>query len=267
MNAMDAQQANAMEKKWKALDRALRGVYDVPWQERKPFIADGAVTRCLGWNLDIRVHANERACDECPVCCETGVTTYTNEEHAGAFHSACSCHACADCIKKWVELQLPACRATFQVRVQCYGCHKMMPQKLVMMCEAAGELATQLQRREVLQRNSLFPKCMQVECRRTECVGIGYLGYETIMCMVCEDQWAAAEETVVHFGDHLLDVRELAKLSDGELATVKLSGTITVAMRKCPNCGMITEKNGGCDHMRCLKCNHEYYWSTGKKYR
>ncbi len=66
-----------------------------------------------------------------------------------------------------------------------------------------------------------------------------------------------------------LDIfNEHTKLMKGELATFKTEGACTVQMRKCPNpkCGVITEKNMGCDHMTCGMCQHQYYWSTGKPY-
>ena len=213
--------------------------------------------------------AHQQVQEQCPICCESvdADDLFTNEANAGPYMASCHCYACAKCIVKWVNTQLPACRANKLLRVQCYGCHKTMPQKLVLMNEAAVALATALERREVLQRNDLFPACMQVECRRIECVGIGYLGHETIMCMVCEEQWNASEDTVTHVGANTIDASELVKLGTGEFANLKVAEQLTITVRKCPNCGVITEKNGGCDHMSCGRCKHEYYWSTGKKYR
>ena len=208
-------------------------------------------------------------CQEmCPLCCEyfDEDDIYTNEEHAGSFMSACHCYACFNCITKWVTIQLPSCRANKTLRIQCYACHKTMPQKVVLLCEAAVALATALERREVLQRNDLFPTCMQVECRRAECVGIGYLGHETIMCMLCEEQWDALEDTVTHAGVNEINASELAGLTNGKLVKIKVGDTLTITVRKCPKCGVITEKNGGCDHMRCATCKHDYYWSTGQKF-
>ena len=230
-------------------------------------------TRCVRsksapCNLVVTSNAHQ-AQEQCPICCEyvDSHDLHSNETNAGPYMSACHCHACAKCIVKWVNMQLPVCRANKSLRVQCHSCHKTMPQKLVLMSNSALELATALERREVLQRNELFPACMQVECRNIECVGIGYLGHETIMCMICEEQWNASEETVVHIGANEIDASELAKLGNGQLANIKVADQLTITVRKCPNCGVITEKNGGCDHMRCRQCNHEYYWSTGKKYR
>ncbi|CAH3158678.1 unnamed protein product [Porites evermanni] len=29
---------------------------------------------------------------------------------------------------------------------------------------------------------------------------------------------------------------------------------------QCPNCGSCIEKNGGCNHMQCIKCKHDFCW-------
>jgi len=34
--------------------------------------------------------------------------------------------------------------------------------------------------------------------------------------------------------------------------------------RCCPNCFLIIEKNGGCDHMFCTRCSTSYNWSQSK---
>lgn len=35
----------------------------------------------------------------------------------------------------------------------------------------------------------------------------------------------------------------------------------------CPECKSSIEKNGGCMHMTCLNCKHEFHWLTGEKWR
>jgi len=35
----------------------------------------------------------------------------------------------------------------------------------------------------------------------------------------------------------------------------------------CPKCKSNIEKNGGCMHMTCLNCKHEFHWLTGEKWR
>lgn len=170
-------------------------------------------------------------------------------------------------LEKYVLTQLPACRANKMLRVQCFACPKTMPQQLVLRVKAADALAGQLDRREALQRNVLFPAELQVECRKAECVGIGYLGYETVMCMICEDQWdAALDEHAVHHAG----APNLVVLKDGSVVPEYLGADgKPLVVKTCPNprCGVLTEKNGGCDHMRCQLCKHEYFWSSGKAFR
>ena len=96
-----------------------------------------------------------------------------------------------------------------------------------------------------LEANPLYPRAMQVNCKRAECVGLGYLGFEQVMCFICEETWNADEETVVD----------------------PTSSSAMDAFKACPKCGVLIEKNGGCDHMTCKLCRHEWWWSTGKNYR
>ena len=37
-------------------------------------------------------------------------------------------------------------------------------------------------------------------------------------------------------------------------------------VKKCPNCGIITEKSSGCNHIICAKCNYQWCWLCNEKY-
>ncbi len=37
-------------------------------------------------------------------------------------------------------------------------------------------------------------------------------------------------------------------------------------VKKCPNCGIITEKNEGCNHIICSKCNYQWCWLCNEEY-
>ena len=153
-------------------------------------------------------------------------------------------------LQKWVREELPRCWAMRQLRVRCPACPKFLPQRVLFEEAAlaeASELAAQLERRDYLQANQLYPEPMQVECPLVGCVGIGYLGFETIMCMICEEVWSAEGEAVVKVA--------CSPTSEGE------------RIKKCPRCKVLIDKDGGCDHMCCSMCKHEFYWSTLKAYR
>ena len=152
---------------------------------------------------------------------------------------------------------------------------------------AAADLACQLERREILQRNDLYPESVQVwvESHRHDTShphrhahahahGSPIIG-RVPPRRVCGYWLSWPRDDHVHdlrgpvmvvHAAIALDMQEVAKLSSGELASIKVGPSLTITVRKCPKCDIVTEKNGGCDHMRCARCSHEYYWSTGKAY-
>jgi len=38
-------------------------------------------------------------------------------------------------------------------------------------------------------------------------------------------------------------------------------------VKRCPGCRTVIEKNGGCPHMTCVKCSHEFYWCCCRDYK
>ena len=37
-------------------------------------------------------------------------------------------------------------------------------------------------------------------------------------------------------------------------------------VKKCPQCGVLTEKDSGCNHIICAKCNYQWFWLFNEKY-
>jgi hypothetical protein len=40
--------------------------------------------------------------------------------------------------------------------------------------------------------------------------------------------------------------------------------SISKDTRRCPGCRNLIEKNGGCQHMTCRSCKHEFWWCCGR---
>ena len=66
-----------------------------------------------------------------------------------------------------------------------------------------------------------------------------------IMCFKCQKPWHEGE--VCRYGE---DQNELDFIGYQKNKNTKI----------CPKCQIIIEKNLGCNHMKCIKCSHEFCW-------
>ncbi|CAE7027321.1 Gbp5 [Symbiodinium sp. KB8] len=185
----------------------------------------------------------------CPICAEASLCL---------LRPCCVEHvACEVCWANWAEEQIDMCRLGRHLPARC-----LWPSCAADLAEsgmwrrvkgASAEaprlpsLLADLDRRQRLQRSYLYPPAVQVDCPQPGCVGLGYLGFDMVMCFICEHQWDATEGIL----------GEETELPDGEeVAEVSVAG---VRVKRCPSCHEYIEKNGGCDHMTC-RCRHEFSW-------
>eukprot|EP00913_Durusdinium_trenchii_P018642 g17517.t3 len=164
----------------------------------------------------------------CPVCNEVSLVLLRAsraDPHA----------ACERCWMRWAEEQLEECFAEKKLP-RCLWPQCQVPMagevdhlakdcvwELVQQSSAGlQELLGKLKRRKRLQNNPLFPAALQVECPR--CVGIGYLGFDTVMCFLCEYQWEDSGEKPL-------------ELSAGECPPEELQ-LAGVRVQRCPKLGV-----------------------------
>lgn len=166
--------------------------------------------------------------------------TVCNDYHGPTLQcEACGQRACEMCTGRWVDEQLLRCCAQRRLSFRCFNpaCeHEIDKAVALHTSSAAQDLKQKLWRRARLQQNTLYPPHAQVDCPQLGCVGLGYLGFDEVMCFLCEHQWSAI---------------------DGDAPCTDLPGTI----KACPACHAQIDKDGGCDHMTC-RCGHEFFWST-----
>jgi len=158
--------------------------------------------------------------------------------------TGCDYGACECCTGRWVDEQLPRCTVHHRLLLRCFNpnCDQGIDEDVALHVSAAARnLKKALKKRSQLQNNTFYPAEVQVDCPQLGCVGLGYLGFDTVMCFLCEHQWLAVE---------------------GDAPVEDLPGTL----KACTNCHTQIEKNGGCDHMTC-RCGYEFFWSTLLPYK
>lgn len=191
----------------------------------------------------------QRPCDAGPVC------SICSQQHLALVATGECGHAmCEDCWGGWAVANLENCRWNKRTDLRCFaeGCREHSRAEVWQHASTRSEAVQALEQefafRRRLQSNELFPTAVQVECPQPGCLGLGYLGSDSIMCFVCEHQWSPMEASAS--GDASDTVEDL--LARG-------------AAKACPACSTPILKNGGCDHMTC-RCGHEFYWTNLQPY-
>jgi hypothetical protein len=91
----------------------------------------------------------------------------------------------------------------------------------------------------------MAPGYPQVEC--AEC--------KTRMCATCKIPWHTGLTCAEYAARHVND-----KMTEPERDTLKLMQTKDG--KRCPNCFIVIEKDGGCDSMYCEGCRTYFNWAT-----
>jgi hypothetical protein len=114
------------------------------------------------------------------------------------------------------------------------------------------------------EKNPLFT------CLNTECGAIGLLdasapGYPEVVCGDCKTRYCALCKTQQHrgmsCGDYQLQKVLVHKtVTDQERETTEMMRKADA--RRCPECYIIIQKDGGCFHMYCSACHKSFNWDS-----
>mmetsp|Transcript_12686 Transcript_12686/g.19179 ORF Transcript_12686/g.19179 Transcript_12686/m.19179 type:complete len:607 (-) Transcript_12686:35-1855(-) len=94
-------------------------------------------------------------------------------------------------------------------------------------------------------------------------VNIDWVKNQTVVCS-CGYRFCFQCGEQAHQPATCEQVRAWSKKSQDESET---NNWLTANTQACPKCGTKTEKNGGCNHMTCKKCSHEYCWMCMKDWK
>jgi hypothetical protein len=91
-------------------------------------------------------------------------------------------------------------------------------------------------------------------------------GYPHVVCNECTIRFCA--QCLVPWHKDVTCAEHAAKqvdekMSESEKETLKLMQTKDA--KRCPNCFLVIEKDGGCHSMKCLGCNKSFNWATAGK--
>jgi hypothetical protein len=97
------------------------------------------------------------------------------------------------------------------------------------------------------------------KCPKTTCKGYGFIpeGYcsKELQCIKCKTTWRdpANYHPLYTFTQ---EIKGLLRFNSAHFTHFRN----LIFEEPCPRCGVMISKNGGCEHMMCGRCKHEFCW-------
>jgi ariadne-1 len=191
----------------------------------------------------------------CDICCEDGDDLTT-------FALKCGHRYCVDCYRQYLSQKIREEGEAARIQCPSSGCNLIIDARSLDLLVTADLTARY---KELLNRTYVEDKDTLKWCPAPDCAN-------AVECSVKKKDLDRVVPTVAcscgHrfcFGcihaDHQPAPCELVKkwlkkcADDSETAN-----WISANTKECPKCNSTIEKNGGCNHMTCRKCKHEFCW-------
>ncbi len=170
----------------------------------------------------------------------------------------CSCFFCADCLTSWVLEKLSDLNTTMKSLIKCpqHTCKREYPLSDYISLMNSSQIVMIY---DVLAKKYCQNSSDIRSCPRNKCENYGFLLEkacdELMRCTVCNEEWedysqySIMKKIKVFFRDFLVKRNEFSSSFFEEIFT-----------DLCPNCDVHIQKNGGCVHMTCSKCQYQFCW-------
>ncbi|KAL1871041.1 hypothetical protein VTK73DRAFT_2314 [Phialemonium thermophilum] len=191
----------------------------------------------------------------CDICCEDGDDLQT-------FAMKCGHRYCVDCYRHYLSQKIREEGEAARIQCPSDGCNLIVDARsldILVTPELTERYHTLLNRSFVEDRDQIkwcpAPDCENaIECGvkkkdldkvvpTVECL----CGYRFCFGCILSDHQPAPCELVRKW---------LKKCADDS----ETANWISANTKECPKCNSTIEKNGGCNHMTCRKCKHEFCW-------
>ncbi|EMC91691.1 hypothetical protein BAUCODRAFT_79681, partial [Baudoinia panamericana UAMH 10762] len=164
---------------------------------------------------------------------------------------------CGPCWQSWLEVQV----ATQHVgNIYCAQCDSRLGRDEIqdLAADVVYGQYVDAEVRAMLTSNPDFVWCQSGNCTHgqlhtgDDIFRCGSCGYKH--CMLCDVVWHAGETC----GDHHAKI--VHQKQHRQRAEISSESWIKTYAKQCPWCRRKIQKDGGCDHMTCRVCRHQFCW-------
>uniref|UniRef100_A0A3Q3X178 RBR-type E3 ubiquitin transferase n=1 Tax=Mola mola TaxID=94237 RepID=A0A3Q3X178_MOLML len=186
------------------------------------------------------------------------------------------CGVCLQAVRRDSLLALPCqhsfCKACWEqhctvlvkdgmgVGISCMAqdCSLQMPEDFVLPLLPAEELKDKYRRylfRDYVESHFQLQLCPGADCPIV--IKVQEPRARRVQCNRCSEVFCFKCRQMYHAPTDCATIRKwLTKCADDS----ETANYISAHTKDCPKCNICIEKNGGCNHMQCSKCKHDFCW-------
>lgn len=192
---------------------------------------------------------------ECDICCEsqTGLQTFAMK---------CNHRYCVNCYRQYLAQKIKEEGEAARIQCPSDGCKRIMDAKSLdlLVTEDINDRYHELLTRTYVEDKDALKWCPSPNCIYAVECGVKKKDLDRVVPTVaCDCGYRFCFGCIL--SDHQPAPCDLVKkwlqkcADDSETAN-----WISANTKECPKCNSTIEKNGGCNHMTCRKCKHEFCW-------
>ena len=170
---------------------------------------------------------------------------------------ACKHILCYDCLGQYfsnvIENSLEMC---FGIKCPGYGCDSLLSDELVLnqLNNKMKGKYQQLITNGFVRSNRLIKWCLAPGC--TKAIKVGEVNQPAVRCD-CGYCFCFKCTQEIH---DLIPCKLLDDFAKAKEENIETASWLVTNSKQCPRCRVDIEKNGGCNHITCRACSHEFCW-------
>ncbi|XKL68467.1 hypothetical protein PGB90_003958 [Kerria lacca] len=164
---------------------------------------------------------------------------------------------CTECWTTYVEVKISEGQST-EITCMAQNCNLLLQEVIALKLPISSYLKLQYQHfafhnyviSHPLLRFCVGPNCNVIfKAKQSLAKRIVCPQCKSVFCFKCGDSYHAPTDcaTIKNW---------LTKCADDS----ETANYFSAHTKDCPNCNICIEKNGGCNHMQCYKCRHDFCW-------
>uniref|UniRef100_A0A4W3K2X6 RBR-type E3 ubiquitin transferase n=1 Tax=Callorhinchus milii TaxID=7868 RepID=A0A4W3K2X6_CALMI len=191
-------------------------------------------------------------------------------------HSSHQCGVCLQLVRKENLISLPChhqfCRSCWEqhstvlvkdgigVGISCMAqdCLLRTPEDFAFPLLASEELKEKYRRylfRDYIESHYQLQLCPGADCPMV--IQVQEPKARRVQCSLCNEVFCFKCRQMYHAPTDCTTIKKwLTKCADDS----ETANYISAHTKDCPKCNICIEKNGGCNHMQCSKCKHDFCW-------